>query len=413
MLPTSVAAVQPAPVLAQFEQGTPAPTLALSPEPARMPPEWMPPGMPAPDVMGGTEEAPLSGAQPQMWLPCEPRCRCGVACPVGGCAREPGWDATRPIPWQIFAQGEYVGPARLAHVPVYHIRVDDTLRLVYGLTGEPSKRPYELAVGDVIHVESLGSPNLDRQVTIQPDGMVTMRILGQVPAAGLSLEELRKSLESRYLRYVREPAISITPIKLNTRLEELRASVDQRYGTGGQGVYVHVTPAGYIQLPSIGSVPAQGLTLAEIKREVEARYNRRFHGIEVTPVLDRRAPRYVFVIGEVRTPGRFELEGPTTAIQAIAMAGSWNVGADLKRIVVLRRDECWRLMATQLQLCGALHGNRPCPADEIWLRDWDIVTVPKSSLLVTDDLIQLLFTRGLYGVVPFSMGVSWTNLTTL
>jgi hypothetical protein len=37
--------------------------------------------------------------------------------------------------------------------------------------------------------------------------------------------------------------------------------------------------------------------------------------------------------------------------------------------------------------------------------------VPKSSLLAADDLIQLAFTRGLYGVVPFNL--SWTNLTAL
>jgi polysaccharide export outer membrane protein len=176
-------------------------------------------------------------------------------------------------------------------------------------------------------------------------------------------------------------------------------------------VFVRLTPAGFIQLPAIGSVPAQGLTLDEIKREIEARYSRRFHGIEVTPVLDRRAPRYVFVIGEVKNPGRFELEGPTTIMQAIAMAGSWNVGADLRQIVIFRRDECWRLMATKLNLSGTLRCKHPCPSDEIWLRDSDVVLVAKSSLLLTDDFIQLAFTRGLYGVVPFTL--NWTNLTAL
>ena len=358
------------------------------------------------------EETPAA-AQPQMWLACSSPCRCGVACPNNGCDKEPHWRAMRPIPWQVFAQGEYVGPPRLAHVPEYRLRVDDFIRVVYGLTGEPSSKPYDLSVGDIIRVEALGSPNLERQVTVQPDGMVTMQILGQVPAAGRSIEELRKDLESRYARYVRQPTISVTPVKLNTRVEELRASVDQRYGTGGQGVFVRVTPAGFIQLPAVGSVPAQGLTLDEIKREIEARYARRFHGIEVTPVLDRRAPRYVFVIGEVRSPGRFELEGPTTAMQAIAMAGSWNVGAELKQVVVFRRDECWRLMATRLDLRAALGGRHPCPPDEIWLRDADVVLVPKGNLLATDDFIHLVFTRGLYGVVPLNVGVSWTNLTAL
>ena len=66
------------------------------------------------------------------------------------------------IPWQVFAQGEYVGPARLAHVPQYHLRVDDIIRMIYGLTGEPSSKPYALAVGDVVQIESNGDPKIAR-----------------------------------------------------------------------------------------------------------------------------------------------------------------------------------------------------------------------------------------------------------
>ena len=57
-------------------------------------------------------------------------------------------------------------------------------------------------------------------------------------------------------------------------------------------------------------------------------------------------------------------------------------------------------MATMLDVRGALLGRRPCPADEIWLRDGDIVVVPKSDILLKDDFINLVFTRGLYGLLP-------------
>ena len=45
---------------------------------------------------------------------------------------------------------------------------------------------------------------------------------------------------------------------------ELIATVDRRYGVGGQAQIVRVTPAGTLQLPAIGSVPAQGLTLVRV-----------------------------------------------------------------------------------------------------------------------------------------------------
>ena len=79
------------------------------------------------------------------------------------------------------------------------------------------------------------------------------------------------------------------------------------------------------------------MTLNELQREVNERYREKIDGIEVIPVLLQRAPRYVFVVGEVKTGGRFELTGPTTLLQAIAMAGGWNVGANLDRQAILPR----------------------------------------------------------------------------
>ena len=333
----------------------------------------------------------------------------GASCPIvgvdgpqcGPCG-EAHWGSRHPIPWEVFAQGEYVGPHRPRHVPVYRLRVDDILEFVYRLTREESSTPYRLNVGDQIRVESLTDEKLDRDLVIQPDGTITLVLLGQVRAARRTVEELRVDLDEQYKQYYKVPSITVTPLQVNTRLEDLRASVDARYGSGGQGRQARVTPEGTIQLPGIGSVPAQGLTLDELKREVDERYAQIVTGIEVTPVLVDRAPRFIYVVGEVRVPNRYVLEGPTTVMQAIALAGGWNNGGNLREVVVFRRTEDWRLIATKLDIRGALLGQRPSPADEIWLRDSDIVVVPKMPILLADDFIELVFTRGIYGVLPMS-----------
>ncbi|MFO7902530.1 MAG: polysaccharide biosynthesis/export family protein [Planctomycetota bacterium] len=337
---------------------------------------------------------------------CQTRCLMGVQRGNGGGYGELGWRDRRPIAWENLSQGEYIGPFRDPHVPQYRLRVGDELELIYRLTREESSQPYELNVGDELRVESLIDSTLDRDMIIQPDGMITLRMLGQVRAAGRTVEELRKALEEQYTKYYKVPAITVVPLAVNTQLEDLRAAVDSRYGeSGGQTQRSQVTPDGTIQLPAIGSVLAQGLTLRELREEVEERYNEVVKGIGITPRLLRRADRFVYVVGEVRQPGRFTLEAPTTAMQAIALAGGWNNGGNLREIVVFRRTEDWELMATKLDLRGALLGERPCPADELWLRDSDIVVVPKSHLLRTDDFIDLLFTRGIYGVLPMQ-GIS-------
>jgi polysaccharide export outer membrane protein len=345
-----------------------------------------------------------------------PRPLCAVECP-GGCycdGQEPTWHDKQMLPFDLYGHGEYVGPARMAHVAEYRIRVDDVLEFVYRLTREETRGPYKLEVGDEIKVESLTDANLDRPLVIQPDGTITVRLLGQVRAAHRTVSELTADLDERYKKYYKVPAITVTPVKVNTRLEDLRDSVDARFGQGGQARQAKVTPEGTIQLPAIGSVPAQGLTLEELKREVDERYNALVQGIEVTPVLVQRAPRFVYVLGEVLAPGRYELTGPTSAMQAVTLAGGWNNGGNLRRMVIFRRGDDWRLMATQLDLRGAMLGHAPCPADEIWIRDSDIVLVPKSTVKVTNDFIELVFTRGIYGVVPMNgVGINFAKLSSI
>ncbi|MBX3440451.1 MAG: polysaccharide biosynthesis/export family protein, partial [Planctomycetaceae bacterium] len=345
------------------------------------------------------------------WGTCPPgvQHRCGVHCNGDVACRDLRWRDSWLIPWEVFAQGEYIGPSRTPHVPEYRLRVDDQIEFVFRLTGEKSAQPYRINTGDVLSIESLTAESLNREVLVQPDGTVSLIHLGQVLVAGRTIEEVRSDLESKYSALVRSPSITVTPTKMNTVLEELRATVDSRYGNGGQSRLATVTPAGTVQLPAIGSVPAHGLTLDELQAEIHYRYNEIVNGLEVTPILHQRAPRYVFILGEVRAPGRYSLDGPTSLMQAIAIAGGWNVGANLTEVVVFRRDENWQLMATKVGIRRPLYGKDPCPDGELWLRDSDIVVVPKSPILVVDEFIDLVFTRGVYGVIPFSSNMSYVR----
>jgi polysaccharide export outer membrane protein len=341
---------------------------------------------------------------------------CG-GCGAANCAHAIRWKNTsgltwkdmRPLPFQVYGQGEYVGHERLAHVAQYRLRVDDQLACLYRLTREETSTPYLINVGDELRVESLTDPKLDRTLLVQPDGSVTLTLLGQVKATRMTVARLRDKIEDLYRQYYKIPAITLTPLKVNTKLEDLRNVVDNRNGVvGGQAVVVRITPEGTIALPALGSVVAQGLTLDELKREIDLRYNETIPGMEVTPVLQLRAPRYVYVLGEVRNPGRYTLEGPTTVMQALALGGGQNIGANLRQVVIFRRGDDWRLLATVVNLQGAvLLANQPCPPGELWISDSDVVLVPKGPLLLTDDYINLIFTRGIYGVFPFSSNYSF------
>lgn len=396
----------------------PQPTLAMGVEPQPTPaagPVEILPGSPPPQMVPGYIPPIYPGG------PTSPPCSCGQRPSSSPLFQHPhadhpyradgGFEDPCGPQFQRYFQGEYVARPRLAHVPHYRLRPDDELDFIFRLTRDETTTPYQINVGDEVRVESFTDRNLDRNLIVQPDGTITLALLGQVRATRHTVTQLRDELEERYKKFYKVPAITVTPIRVNTKLEDIRATVDSRAGFGGQTRHGRVTPEGTVGLPAIGSVPAQGLTLEELKREINERYDAEVQGLEVTPVLTLRAARFVFVQGEVKNPGRYNMEGPTTVMQAITTAGGWNVGANIEQIVVFRRNEEWQLVATMVDLRQAFLGRRSAPAGEIWAADYDLIIVPKSKLLLFDNFAQLVFTNGIYRVVPFSTSINFTALS--
>src|SRR4029077_4280167 len=101
--------------------------------------------------------APAAAQFCQPLTPAAPFSIWGVDSAAGRGCGEVGWDARGMIPWQEFAQGEYVGHARIPHVPEYRVREGDVIAVYYRRTREAISRPYELQVGDRVRIESLSA----------------------------------------------------------------------------------------------------------------------------------------------------------------------------------------------------------------------------------------------------------------
>lgn len=324
--------------------------------------------------------------------------------------REPRWRNGAGVPWEQFAYGEYLGPFRTPHVDEYRIRIGDLIEFNFLQTRQRLPQKYQLKIGDLIQISSAVDPSLTQPpsigngingLQIMPDGSVSLALIGEIQASGKTVEDLQRELNDKYLKFVKKPSIIVQVTKSDTPVADLLEAVDSRFGQGGRSRQVTVSPDGTIQLPMIGSVPAIGLTLGEIGREINARYGERIQGVEITPILIQRAPRFVYVLGEVRTAGRFELTAPTTAMQAIALAGGFERRAgNVRQIIVFRRDQNWQLVATKLDLSGAFYGRSPRPSDEIWLRDSDIVLIPAKPIQRLSDAVNLYLTNTIYAVFP-------------
>lgn len=331
-------------------------------------------------------------------------CMMGVDCACS-CGGESRWSDIKPMPFNAYGPGGYAGPARLAHLSEYRLRPGDVMRVIYLITRRQKEGAYRLTPGDEVLIESLADEDivrgtLERGLKIQPDGTVTVRLLGQVHAAGLTVAQLREVLEESYSKYYEEPAIDVTPIKTNTLAEDIRSAVGGQSGLNPQAIEVRVMPDGKIRLPGIGEICVQGMTLNQLKREINLSYDEIVVGLVTEPTLIQQAPHFVHVMGQVGSPSRVELQGPTTVLGAIASAGGHLPGGNMRQVVVLRRAEDWRLISTMLDLQGAVYGKRPTPSDEIWVRDGDVIIVPDKPIARLDNWIRQIFTEGIYGVYP-------------
>ena len=365
---------------------------------------------PAPQAYGVGGPTEYATGQPSA-APLPSKLYCGVdQSSVAASGQEPTWNNKSRIPFETYGPGEYVGPSRTPHVPTYRLRVDDVIEFVFQKTRPDYGQGYRLSAGDTIRITSPVDEKLNEAarldgITIMPDNTISLDLIGNIAAGGKTVGELKAELDSLYSRfYDTKPNIVVSGITTGTKLKDFLDSVDARAGSGGQSRQVTVAPDGTVRLPLSGTIGVVGLSLDELEREVNMRFAQQLQGLRVTPILISRAPRFIYVAGEVTQPGRFELSAPTSAMQAIALAGGWNNGGNLRQIVVFRRDKNWRLMAIKLDLAGGLFGKRPLPSDEIWLRDSDIVLVPKTPILRLANAIDLYFTRSLYGIFPSQIG---------
>jgi len=373
-------------------------------------------GVPSPEAMPNFMPAPAGcncsgyGQHGCPYLPGQSgtRALCGVDCGRCGSLCCSTWSVATCLPWAFLGPGEYVGPARPAHVETYYLRVNDVLTLTFIESRKKSAEHYRIGVGDQLQIEWLQGESstekaLDRNLLVQPDGTVTLPLLGEVNAAGKTVNDFRDEVVKLYSKYQRDPQITVTPLTVNVAVQDVLKAVTSKNASSGQTQDVRVTPEGTIQAAGIGSVYVQGLSLDELRNELEARYAEAFGpGLAVSPQLTERATSYVFMGGEVRTPGRYVLEGPTTVMQAVALAGGWNNGGNLRQVVIFRRDENWCLKVTKIDIRAPYYGKDPCPTNDVWLRDNDLVIVPKSCILCATDVINLYFTRGIYQVFPIT-----------
>jgi polysaccharide export outer membrane protein len=73
----------------------------------------------------------------------------------------------------------------------------------------PPLTPYVIAVGDELSIKFYTNPELNEDVVVRPDGMISLQLIDDVPAAGRSPKDLDADLTKRYTGELADPQISV------------------------------------------------------------------------------------------------------------------------------------------------------------------------------------------------------------
>jgi polysaccharide export outer membrane protein len=182
-------------------------------------------------------------------------------------------------------------------------------QLLPALEGCPTS--YVIGPEDVLDIAVWDSAELTRTVPVRPDGKISLPLVNDVAAAGLTPMQLRETLTKALTAYIPRPAVS---------------------------VLVH-----------------------------------EIHSVKVA------------VIGQVKTPGRYELKDRATVLDVLAMAGGLNEYAARSRIVVLRQDPSGttqipfpydKLTAKDGSKNGSKNGSKTAAPQNFCVQPGDVVLVP-------------------------------------
>ena len=69
---------------------------------------------------------------------------------------------------------------------------------------------YVIQPGDVLAISVWREPNLEKDVLVRPDGILNFPLAGDVPAAGKTVEQLRKELADRLTKFVPDPVVLVS-----------------------------------------------------------------------------------------------------------------------------------------------------------------------------------------------------------
>lgn len=139
-----------------------------------------------------------------------------------------------------------------------------------------------------------------------------------------------------------------------------------------------VLPDGFVSLREAGEIYASGLTVSELTEKIRTAYGSVLSNPRISILLKDFERPYFIADGQLGHPGKYDLKGDTTVIQAVAIAGGFENSAKQSQVVLYRRvNDDW--VEAKLLNVKKMENSRNLTED-LHLRPGDMIYVPKNRI---------------------------------
>jgi len=142
------------------------------------------------------------------------------------------------------------------------------------------------------------------------------------------------------------------------------------WGSVSQRLQRVVDRQGQVALPEAGPVLVSGRTLGDVQRVMQGVMRTQFRDVDVDVSLARLRTVRVYVVGDVQSPGAYDISSLSTPLNALYAAGGPSAGGSLRRLEHYRGKQLVQVIDTYDLL---LHG---VSGDMKHLQSGDIIKVP-------------------------------------
>jgi polysaccharide export outer membrane protein len=114
----------------------------------------------------------------------------------------------------------------------------------------PDADPYVIGVDDVLNVAYWRQEDYSAEVTVRPDGRITLPLIGEVPVIGLTPQAVADAVRTKAADFLQDPVVTVVVTRINSRKVFITGEVTR------PGAYALSTPTTVLQLIAL----AGGLT---------------------------------------------------------------------------------------------------------------------------------------------------------